>query len=153
MIRALEEGQKAGGDKRGMQAAALLIVKKGAGYGGTDRYCDLRVDDHPEPIKELRRLYGVWTIRTRMLESFHLAEAKNFARAIEIGEELVTLDPSGDSHFFLACLLARAERTSEALARLHEAIARKPELAATAALAPDLEPLRNTDAFKRLVGR
>jgi uncharacterized Ntn-hydrolase superfamily protein len=58
MIAALSAGQRAGGDKRGKQSAALLIVRKGAGYSGfNDRYRDLRVDDHAEPIKELLRIY------------------------------------------------------------------------------------------------
>lgn len=58
LITALEAAQRAGGDKRGMQSAALLIVHEGWGYGGlTDRYRDLRVDDHPKPIDELRRIY------------------------------------------------------------------------------------------------
>jgi uncharacterized Ntn-hydrolase superfamily protein len=57
MLAALKAAQAAGGDKRGMQSAALLVVKKGAGYGGfDDRMIDLRVDDHKEPITELGRL-------------------------------------------------------------------------------------------------
>lgn len=58
LLAALEAGQAAGGDKRGRQSAALLIVREGWGYGGNnDRFRDLRVDEHPEPIKELRRVY------------------------------------------------------------------------------------------------
>lgn len=57
LISALEAGQAAGGDSRGQQSAALYIVREGGGYGGgSDRYIDLRVDDHPRPIEELRRL-------------------------------------------------------------------------------------------------
>ena len=60
MIASVHAGQKAGGDKRGRQSAALLIVRKGWGYGGlTDRFRDLRVDDHPTPIKELERIYYI----------------------------------------------------------------------------------------------
>jgi uncharacterized Ntn-hydrolase superfamily protein len=60
LIAALQAGQDAGGDKRGMQSAALLIVRDGWGYGGfNDRYRDLRVDDHAEPIKELKRVYDL----------------------------------------------------------------------------------------------
>jgi uncharacterized Ntn-hydrolase superfamily protein len=60
LIAALRAGQAAGGDKRGMQSAALLIVREGWGYGGyNDRYRDLRVDDHEEPIKELKRVYDL----------------------------------------------------------------------------------------------
>jgi uncharacterized Ntn-hydrolase superfamily protein len=58
MIAALRAGQRAGGDRRGQQSACLLVVRKGGGYGGfNDRRIDLRVDDHPEPIEELARLY------------------------------------------------------------------------------------------------
>ena len=58
LISALEAGQAAGGDKRGRQSAALFVVREGWGYGGfNDRYRDIRVDDNPEPIKELRRIY------------------------------------------------------------------------------------------------
>ena len=58
MITSLHAGQQAGGDKRGKQSAALLIVKSGWGYGGlSDRFRDLRVDDHPTPVKELERIY------------------------------------------------------------------------------------------------
>jgi len=60
LIAALQAGQDAGGDVRGMQSAALLIVREGWGYGGfNDRYRDLRVDDHAEPIQELRRVYDL----------------------------------------------------------------------------------------------
>jgi uncharacterized Ntn-hydrolase superfamily protein len=58
LLAALKAGQKAGGDRRGKQSADLLVVKKDGGYGGfNDRYIDLRVDDHPEPIEELERIY------------------------------------------------------------------------------------------------
>lgn len=57
MLRALSLAQEAGGDRRGMQGAALYIAKANGGYGGfNDRYIDLRVDDHPSPISELGRL-------------------------------------------------------------------------------------------------
>ena len=57
VLAALAAGQEAGGDKRGRQSAAVLVVREGGGYGGNnDRYLDLRVDDHPQPITELQRL-------------------------------------------------------------------------------------------------
>jgi uncharacterized Ntn-hydrolase superfamily protein len=57
LLEALTAGDKAGGDSRGRQSAALLVVKEGAGYGGLDDIAvDLRVDDHAEPIPELTRL-------------------------------------------------------------------------------------------------
>jgi uncharacterized Ntn-hydrolase superfamily protein len=58
LLAALVAGQAGGGDKRGMQSAALLVVRAGAGYLGlNDRYIDIRVYDAPDPIKELQRLY------------------------------------------------------------------------------------------------
>lgn len=59
LLAALEAGQRAGGDRRGQESAALLVVRPGGGYGGSgDVWIDLRVDDHPRPIAELRRLYA-----------------------------------------------------------------------------------------------
>jgi uncharacterized Ntn-hydrolase superfamily protein len=57
LLTALTAGQAAGGDRRGQQAAAIRVVRRGAGYGGADILMDLRVDDHDTPIAELRRLY------------------------------------------------------------------------------------------------
>jgi uncharacterized Ntn-hydrolase superfamily protein len=57
LVLCLDRAQDAGGDRRGRQSAALLVVQEGASYGGyNDVKIDLRVDDHPDPIKELRRL-------------------------------------------------------------------------------------------------
>ena len=57
LLEALTAGDLAGGDRRGRQSAALLVVKEGAGYGGLDDIAvDLRVDDHAAPIPELARL-------------------------------------------------------------------------------------------------
>jgi uncharacterized Ntn-hydrolase superfamily protein len=58
LMAALVAGQAGGGDKRGMESAALLVVRKNAGYLGlNDRYIDIRVYDDTNPIRELERLY------------------------------------------------------------------------------------------------
>jgi uncharacterized Ntn-hydrolase superfamily protein len=63
LLAALEAGQAAGGDPRGKQSAALLVVREGGGYGGgNDRLVDLRVDDHPDPIRELARIRDLHTL-------------------------------------------------------------------------------------------
>jgi uncharacterized Ntn-hydrolase superfamily protein len=63
LLVALAAGEEAGGDSRGRQSAALLVVSAGGGYGGlSDVAVDLRVDDHPEPIQELARLHGLHTL-------------------------------------------------------------------------------------------
>jgi uncharacterized Ntn-hydrolase superfamily protein len=57
MMAALEAGEAAGGDKRGKQSAAIIVVRENSGPNGlSDRYLDFRVDDHEDPIKELARI-------------------------------------------------------------------------------------------------
>ncbi len=57
LVAALAAGQAAGGDRRGRQSAAVVVVRPNGGYGGrTDRYLDLRVDDDPSPIERLKAL-------------------------------------------------------------------------------------------------
>lgn len=63
LLTALAAGEAAGGDARGRQSAALYVAREGGGYGGfSDRLVDLRVDDHPEPVRELARLLGLWRL-------------------------------------------------------------------------------------------
>src|SRR6266540_463802 len=60
LIDCLAAAQEAGGDRRGQQSAALLVVEKDGGYAKlSDVLVDLRVDDHPRPIEELRRIYAL----------------------------------------------------------------------------------------------
>jgi uncharacterized Ntn-hydrolase superfamily protein len=89
LIAALRAGQQAGGDKRGQQSAALLVVKERGGYGGfTDRLIDLRVDDHPQPIEELARLLGLQqlyfgqTVETRSLGRSEVRSLQKMLKAL-----------------------------------------------------------------------
>jgi uncharacterized Ntn-hydrolase superfamily protein len=60
LLDCLDAAQAAGGDSRGQQSAALLVVEQDGGYAGlSDVVLDLRVDDHPRPLEELRRIYGL----------------------------------------------------------------------------------------------
>ena len=66
LMAALDAGQAAGGDKRGMQSAAMLIVKKNGGvWVNNDVVLRLQVDDSPEPLKELRRVVEKWNAQRR----------------------------------------------------------------------------------------
>ncbi|MCW6167050.1 MAG: DUF1028 domain-containing protein [Thermoplasmatales archaeon] len=63
LLAALSAGQREGGDRRGMQSAALLIVREKGGYdAGSDRWVDIRVDDHPAPIEELKRVFRLYDL-------------------------------------------------------------------------------------------
>ncbi len=69
LMAALAAGQSAGGDRRGQQSAALLVVREHGGFRGfNDRMIDLRVDDHPDPIHELQRILHVRLADTRWSE-------------------------------------------------------------------------------------
>jgi uncharacterized Ntn-hydrolase superfamily protein len=60
LVAALLAGDRTGGDRRGRQSAGVLVVKAGAGYGGdNDRYLDLRVDDHEDPVARLGELVSL----------------------------------------------------------------------------------------------
>jgi uncharacterized Ntn-hydrolase superfamily protein len=60
LLDCLDAAQAAGGDSRGQQSAALLVVEKDGGYASlSDVLVDLRVDDHERPLEELRRIYGL----------------------------------------------------------------------------------------------
>jgi uncharacterized Ntn-hydrolase superfamily protein len=77
LLAALAAAQAAGGDRRGMQSAALLVVRPSDDHPEyRHRYVDLRVDDHADPINELVRLYGILE-RSRLLEA-HLQYAEHY---------------------------------------------------------------------------
>ncbi|KAA0548572.1 DUF1028 domain-containing protein [Bacillus sp. BGMRC 2118] len=84
LLKALDKGQDAGGDSRGMQSASLLVVKEQGGYAGfNDRFIDLRVDDHPDPIKELIRIYELQQLYFAPTKEENIAEITG-----EVREEL-----------------------------------------------------------------
>jgi uncharacterized Ntn-hydrolase superfamily protein len=66
LLAALKAGDRAGGDRRGKQSAALIVVRRCGGYGGceegVDKYVDIRVDDHPDPVNELERIFRLWEL-------------------------------------------------------------------------------------------
>ncbi len=87
LLAALAAGDGAGGDRRGRQSAALLVVRDGAGYGGLDDLAvDLRVDDHPDPVSELARL-----LELNDLYLTASTDAEKVVVTAELAEELETL--------------------------------------------------------------
>ncbi|MDR4935420.1 DUF1028 domain-containing protein [Rossellomorea marisflavi] len=101
LLTALSAGQDAGGDSRGMQSAALLVVKDEGGYGGfNDRYIDLRVDDHPLPIKELQRIFRMHQLYFKQSDSGRVVLIEGTLRD-ELDRELTRLgykDPQKSLH-------------------------------------------------------
>ncbi len=92
LFAALKAGQAAGGDRRGMQSAAILVVREGGGYeGGSDRYVDVRVDDHPSPIEELERIFKIYDMTLLSREDLSNLLTIQGEVSQKIQEALVTL--------------------------------------------------------------
>ena len=152
LVAALAAGQEAGGDARGQQSAGLLVVRKGAGFGGSDRYIDLRVDDHPEPIRELQRLLRRYRLTLELYRSMALESEGKLEEAIAVVRRVLEQDPQdGEKHYRLAVLLARAGRTAEALQALERAIAVNPHFRLLARTNPVFERLKADPKFQRLL--
>lgn len=84
LVAALRAGQNRGGDSRGQQSAALLVVKEKGSYGGyLDRYIDLRVDDAPEPLEDLRRMLELHRLYFKRAEQNVTHLAGNMVREIQ----------------------------------------------------------------------
>jgi tetratricopeptide (TPR) repeat protein len=155
LLRAIEAGQAAGGDSRGMQSAAILIVKDKGGYGGfNDRYCDLRVDDAKDPIQELRRIFGMWQLQALINEGYQRVEAGDFAGAVALGERLVMLYPtSAEAKYDLACYLSRSGKRAEALVQLEAALTLDAALSTRAATDTDFGALQGDPKFQALTSK
>jgi uncharacterized Ntn-hydrolase superfamily protein len=130
LLAALDAAEAVGGDIRGRQSAAILIVKptsSGKPWAGADRLFDLRVDDHPAPLVELRRLVRLQRAYTRanlgdelMSEQKVEAALKEYAAAAEIAPEIVELP------FWHAVTLASIGREAEAAPIFRAVFAKEP---------------------------
>jgi uncharacterized Ntn-hydrolase superfamily protein len=155
LVSALEAAQAAGGDARGQQSSALVVERTGAAAEsreGIDRVCELRVEDHPEPIVELRRLLGIHQLwdALRRASLFHAPEA--YGDGVTVLRE--ALARHGDDPvllYDLACFESLAGDTEEALSHLARALELDPQLRPGAAVDSDFEALRQDPRFQGLL--
>jgi len=104
LVSALEAGQSAGGDARGVQSAALLVVRKGKGRAGQgDRYIDLRVEDHQSPIAELRRLLNLNYSFDHVRDSHALMDEDRCDEALPLALKAVERSPEYDMAHMALC--------------------------------------------------
>ena len=153
LYAAMLAGDKAGGDSRGRQSAAMLVVKKGAGYGGfTDRAIDIRVDDHADPFGELGRLLAIAQMNYAWNEAWTLFTQKEYRRALPLMERAAELAPdNGEAQYDLAVIRLAAGDASKALAALKSAVHLNPKLKAQAKSDNDLAGLRDREEFQAIV--
>ena len=126
MLIALEAAQTAGGDVRGQQSAALLVVPgKSGGKPWDERFVDLRVDDHPAPVKELRRLYTVHLAYQHMNNGDLAVEKNNMAEAMEEYYAAMKLFPHNlEMQYWTGITLANNKQTEEAIKILKNVFAK-----------------------------
>jgi uncharacterized Ntn-hydrolase superfamily protein len=141
MLAALDAAQAAGGDIRGQQSAALVIVKANAsGRPWADRTFDLRVEDHPEPLQELRRLVVLNRAYMRTNRGDELVAENKFDEAAIEYQAAAKLAPAiVELPYWQAVTLASIGRVDEALPIFQQVFAREP---AWATLTPRLVPSR-----------
>ena len=129
LIAALEGGEEAGGDIRGRQSASLVVVgKRGDHTDRGDRLVDLRVDDHPHPITELRRLWQLSRVYHLIDESEDMITRGDLENALTTIRKALSMNSSiDDAHINLAIILLKLGRTEEALLEFTEAIHINPK--------------------------
>jgi uncharacterized Ntn-hydrolase superfamily protein len=155
LVAALEAGQAAGGDSRGQQSAAVVVERVGAAAEsreGVDRVCDLRVDDHTEPIAELRRLLEIHLVWDALRRATAYYEPGRHAEgAALLRQALLDHGEDGVLLYDLACYEALAGELGPAVEHLERAVALDAGLRGAAAVDADLAVLRGDPAFDALV--
>jgi len=147
LYHALVAGDAAGGDSRGRQSAALLVVRKGGGYGGfNDRAVDIRVDDHEQPIRELGRLLEMALVNDYWNRGWNAFTRKRFDEALTWQERTARLAEKQPGMlpevlYDLAVIRLANGNTDKALAALRRAIELNPKLLDSALKDDDLAPL------------
>jgi uncharacterized Ntn-hydrolase superfamily protein len=155
LLAALDAAQTAGGDIRGRQSAALLIVKSassGKPWAGADRVFDLRVDDSPDPLGELRRLVRLQRAYTHANHGDELFSEKKvdealreYAAAARLAPEIVELP------FWEAVTLASVGREAEAAPIFRQVFAKEPAWADLVPRLPAAGLLPNDEGLIRRI--
>jgi uncharacterized Ntn-hydrolase superfamily protein len=128
LLAALEAAQQEGGDIRGRQSAAILIVSdEGTGKPWIDRRFDLRVEDHPTPVAELRRLVRLQRAYLKLNEGDEWMAQGDASKAMEAYVEATTIIPdeatNGEAPFWVGITLVDSRRLDEAIPFLARAYA------------------------------
>ena len=157
LMDALDAGQSKGGDTRGMQSAGILVVRplQPGSNSTVERVVDIRVDDHEDPFKELRRLLYMTTgVPNRLTEAaVKLADQGKYKEAIAELQKALAINPRSEAiHYALAQRYAQAGDTANAIKWLGTAITRQPAVwKPRAAGEPLFDKLRGSAEFQRLV--
>ncbi|MDX1396436.1 MAG: DUF1028 domain-containing protein [Gemmatimonadota bacterium] len=153
LMDALDAAQAAGGDVRGMQSGAILVVKERAGGGYSDRVVDIRVDDHAEPLVELRRVLDVYRSGLVIRDARTALSDGDARRALGLAQRASEISPRNDNAWVvLARVYLELDREADALAALERAVDLNPGRRNTLPGDDDFEPLHDHPEFRRIIG-
>lgn len=155
LLAALEAGEREGGDIRGRQSSAMLIVRaESSGQVWQDRIVDLRVEDSIDPLGELRRLLAVHRAYAHMEAAEHHEISGDMAGSLaEYDAARPLLEGNDEATFWSAILMADMGRVDEARALLSEISSREPGWTELLRRLPAADLLRNgEETVRRLVG-
>ena len=148
MLLSLEAAQKAGGDIRGRQSAAMIVVSgKSSGKPWDERTLDLRVDDHPTPINELRRLYNVHLAYQHMNNGDLAVEKNDMTTAMNEYNAAMKMFPQNlEMQYWTAITLANNKQVDKALPLLKKVFGKEPNWKELTRRLPKVKLLTVTDA-------
>ena len=154
LMDALDAAQAAGGDARGKQSGAILVVAPRAGSGGfSDRVVDIRVDDHARPLEELRRVLDLFRSGQMVRNASAYLAQGNLEEALATAAAARDKSPGNDNAWVaLAAVQARMGRDAEALESLRRAVELNPGRMRTLPRDRSFERLHDNPDFLRLVG-
>lgn len=153
LLNALFAAEAAGGDRRGKQAAAMIVVDAAEGAGGySDVVLDIRVNDHPEPLEEMQRLLTVFRSRD-VIRTAHSAfdegdEEKGLEMLLELRDEI----PEKDNVWLgLASMYLKMDRRDDALDAIERALEINPRNRNRLPEASEFEAVHDDPRFLRLL--
>ncbi len=154
LLAALEAAEREGGDIRGRQSAAILVVgRTNTGRPWVDRRFDLRVEDHPAPVAELRRLVTLARVYQKLNEGDEWVTKNDMPRAVEAYSAATSLLPdaatNGEAVFWTGISLVGAKRVDEAIPYLRRAYAADARWAELVTRLPEAGLLPNDSALVR----
>jgi uncharacterized Ntn-hydrolase superfamily protein len=154
LIAALEGGEEAGGDARGRQSAAMLVVRKGKGRGTFgDRLADLRVEDHADPIAELKRLVKLHRVYCLIDQAEGILTAGNTENAISTLRKAIELNPnSDDAYLELGMMYMKIGQEENAINAFEQALEINSRMRAVISQLSKLGEFKVSKKFLRKIG-
>jgi uncharacterized Ntn-hydrolase superfamily protein len=153
LMDALDAAQAAGGDARGMQSGAILVVRPRVNGGFSDRVVDIRVDDHDRPLEELRRVLNLYRSGQIISDANRKLRDGDLSGALETAIQARDRSPENDNAWVaLANIHLRMNQRAEALAALERAVALNPGNRRQLPRNQNFESLRQDPEFRRITG-